>query len=259
MLRHHVEAARRRGGRSPTSRAPQSRAALSTMARSTGWRSVGELAITRRISAVAVCCSSASVSSRLRASELREQPHVLDRDHRLVGEGLEQLDLLVARTARPRPRRRRSTPIGAPSRSIGHAEDASEARRARSVSGRAVLRIRLDVGDVNDRAVEDRPARDGAPARVASGTLRRTASTPSAVKLWCATRWSSSPSNRKTAPHEPRRTAARRSATIASNTGWTSVGELRSPAGSRSSPSAAPAPRSPARGLRERGSSPAAP
>ena len=27
---------------------------------------------------------------------LVEQPHVLDRDHRLVGEGLQQLDLLVA-------------------------------------------------------------------------------------------------------------------------------------------------------------------
>ena len=34
----------------------------------TGWRSVGELEMTRRISAVAVCCSRASVSSRFRAS-----------------------------------------------------------------------------------------------------------------------------------------------------------------------------------------------
>src|SRR3989304_537262 len=33
----------------------------------TGWRSVGELLMTRRISLVAVCCSSASVRSRLRA------------------------------------------------------------------------------------------------------------------------------------------------------------------------------------------------
>ena len=37
------------------------------MASNTGWTSVGELLMTRRISLVAVCCSSASVSSRLRA------------------------------------------------------------------------------------------------------------------------------------------------------------------------------------------------
>ena len=65
------------------------------MVSNTGWTSVGELEMTRRISLVAVCCSSASVRSRLRAFELGEQPHVLDRDHRLVGKGLEQRDLLL--------------------------------------------------------------------------------------------------------------------------------------------------------------------
>ena len=39
------------------SAASQSRAALSATASKTGWISVGELAITRRISLVAVCCS----------------------------------------------------------------------------------------------------------------------------------------------------------------------------------------------------------
>ena len=43
-----------------------SRAAFSASTFITGWRSVGELAITRRISPVAVCCSRASVRSRLR-------------------------------------------------------------------------------------------------------------------------------------------------------------------------------------------------
>ena len=43
-----------------------SRAALSATVSKTGWMSVGELAITCRISLVAVCCSSASVRSRLR-------------------------------------------------------------------------------------------------------------------------------------------------------------------------------------------------
>ena len=49
---------------SVTQPCPRSR----TMASNTGWMSVGELEITRRISAVAVCCSSDSVSSRFRAS-----------------------------------------------------------------------------------------------------------------------------------------------------------------------------------------------
>ena len=57
-------------------------------------RRSGELLMTRRISAVAVCCSSASVRSALRWLQLVEQPRVLDRDDRLVGEGLEQRDLL---------------------------------------------------------------------------------------------------------------------------------------------------------------------
>ena len=47
--------------------ASQSRAALSAMVSSTDWRSVGGEAMTRSTSAVAVCCSSASVTSRLLA------------------------------------------------------------------------------------------------------------------------------------------------------------------------------------------------
>ena len=42
--------------------------ALWAIESNTGWTSVGELLMTRRISAVAVCCSSVSVRSRLRAS-----------------------------------------------------------------------------------------------------------------------------------------------------------------------------------------------
>ncbi len=47
--------------------APHSLPARSAMMSKTGWTSVGELEIARRISLVAVCCSSASVRSRLRA------------------------------------------------------------------------------------------------------------------------------------------------------------------------------------------------
>ena len=52
--------------------------------------------MTLSTSAVAVCCCSDSaqiVGARL---HFVEQPHVLDRDHRLVGEGRHQFDLLVA-------------------------------------------------------------------------------------------------------------------------------------------------------------------
>ena len=65
----------------------QARCALSTMASNTGCTSDGELAITFRMSAVAVCRSSASL-------RLVEQPHVLDGDHRLIGEGPQQLDVV---------------------------------------------------------------------------------------------------------------------------------------------------------------------
>ena len=59
-------------------------------------------------SALAVCCSSASL-------RLVEQPRVLDRDHRLVGKGLQQRDVLVVKAcaairATPMHRRRHRGP-----------------------------------------------------------------------------------------------------------------------------------------------------
>ena len=60
-------------------------------------------AITRRSSPVAVCCSSVSVSSTVPRLQLREEPNVLDRDDRLVGEGLQELDLLSEKGRGPRP------------------------------------------------------------------------------------------------------------------------------------------------------------
>ena len=80
---------------SDASVASHSRAAFCDYVSNTGWISVGELAITPKISLVAVCCSSASVSSRLRACCSLNKPCVLNRDHRLIGEGFEQLDLPV--------------------------------------------------------------------------------------------------------------------------------------------------------------------
>ena len=52
--------------------------------------------MTRRMSLVAVCVSSA-VSLAVARLQLGEQPHVFDGDDGLVGEGLEQLDLLVGK------------------------------------------------------------------------------------------------------------------------------------------------------------------
>ena len=51
--------------------------------------------MTRNTSAVAVCCSKASVSSRVRACSASNKRRVLDRDQRLVGEGRDKLDLLL--------------------------------------------------------------------------------------------------------------------------------------------------------------------
>ena len=72
------------------------------------------------MSRVAVCRSSASL-------RLVEQPHILDRDHGLVGEGLQQLDLLVregaaARLAGDDDRRRSARPPAAAARRAGCAK-----------------------------------------------------------------------------------------------------------------------------------------
>ena len=62
-------------------------------------------------------CAPQLVVSRL---QLCEQPDVLDRDHRLVGEGLEERDLPAGR-GRSRDRATAIEPMGRPSRSIGTA------------------------------------------------------------------------------------------------------------------------------------------
>ena len=73
----------------------ETRTALRAMVSKTGCVSVGDWLMARRMSPVAVCRSSASVSSRLRASSSVKQARVLDGDDGLVGEGLEQLDVAV--------------------------------------------------------------------------------------------------------------------------------------------------------------------
>ena len=75
--------------------------------------------MTLSTSAVAVCCCSDSVRSSVRCLHLVEQPHVLDRDHGLVGEGLHQLDLLLREGPHGSRASGQMTPIDSPSRNSG--------------------------------------------------------------------------------------------------------------------------------------------
>ena len=59
--------------------------------------SVGERLMIPRISAVAVCCSSASRNSALRSPSSLNKPNVLDGDHGLIGEGFEKSNLLIGK------------------------------------------------------------------------------------------------------------------------------------------------------------------
>ena len=131
--------------------APHSRAAFSTTAFMTGWRSVGELAITRRISAVA---SSAARQRTL--LQLLEQADILDCDDRLSGEGLEQLDLPRGEGHRvpPNDGNRPDRPTLPQHR---RHQDGPDAGHPHSLARPGRLRIRLDVGHVHDRPVQDGP------------------------------------------------------------------------------------------------------
>ena len=72
-----------------------SRAALAAIASNTGWTSVGELEITRRISTGDHQDFGRGRLLLERLFRLVEQPHVLDGDDGLVGEGLEEGDLIL--------------------------------------------------------------------------------------------------------------------------------------------------------------------
>jgi hypothetical protein len=63
-----------------------------------------------------------------------EEAHVLDRDHGLVGEGLQEAHEFLRHRARLRPDHG-STPMGSPSRSIGRR------RRAAPATRRAMARV----------------------------------------------------------------------------------------------------------------------
>ena len=162
-----------------------------------------------------------------RLLRLVEQPHVLDRDHRLVGEGLQQLDLLLAERPADSRGRRMIAPIAAPSRSIG-----TIARRsplAGSSPARGAQRSWIGVGRARRvRAASAAPAsRRRACTRASSGIGKRCAirSLPASRRATARRCRSSSSSAKRDAD---RRVATDRAplCRIASNTGCTSVGEL---------------------------------
>ena len=129
------------------------------MVSNTGWMSVGERLMTRRISLVAVCCSSASVRSRVARLQLLEQPHVLDGDDGLVGEGLEQLDLPIGECADLGRGRQDDHADATPSRM-------SMGRRARvRIAGAALgSRCRNSASAMHVHDVDRPRFEDGAPA-----------------------------------------------------------------------------------------------
>ncbi len=98
--------------------APQTRAAFSATVSMTGWRSVGELEITRRISAVAVCCSRASVSSRLRAPSSWNR-RTFSMAITAWSAKVWRSAICVSEKGRPSSRVTLIAPIGLPSRSMG--------------------------------------------------------------------------------------------------------------------------------------------
>ena len=88
-----------------------------TSVSSTVCKSNAERLITLSTSAVAVCCCSDSLRSSVRLHFL-EQPYILDRDHGLVGEGLDKCELPV-RNGCLTPRVKIMTPSATPSRNNG--------------------------------------------------------------------------------------------------------------------------------------------
>ena len=106
----------------------QSRAAFSASVSKTGWRSRLDRADDPSSSLVAVCCSRVVGQLAVARLQLREQAHVLDRDDGLVGEGLEERDLLLGEEADP-GRRTMITPIATPSLSKGTARSFAKPMR----------------------------------------------------------------------------------------------------------------------------------
>ena len=162
-----------------------------------------------------------------RLFRLVEQPHVLDGDDRLGGEGLEQRDLRVGERPRlARPARRRSRRSAAPraaSAPPGRCGSRSTRERARNARR---LRVGLDVGHVDGRRVDhDRRDRGlglatGHRVRRPQGLVRLGSGVVVGARRWTTARRRSGRRARRAAVAQPyrarrrwcRRPAGRRSA-----------------------------------------------
>ena len=102
---------------------------------------------------------------------LVEQPHVLDRDHRLVGEGGHQLDLLVGERAAPCCAYKTSTPIGVAFAQQRHAEQGPDSRRCLCASRKVYSGSARTSANMNGCAFELRLARRPCPGPAAIGCV----------------------------------------------------------------------------------------
>ena len=202
-------------------RRPRELIARVTIVLSTVSRSSVELTA-RLTSPSAVSCSTDRVSSAVRARSSVNSRTFSIGDDRLVGERLEERDLLGGERP-PLPPADRDGADRDPSRSIGTPRTVPPERR-RSRDAR-VLRIRSDVSLLDDSRVENGPAGERASAgRPREEPLRRVSRSRGPPPLWPPCESGARRTGRRyrcSASHSRVALAA-----IASNTGWTSVGEL---------------------------------
>ena len=149
----------------------------------TGWRSVGELLITRRISLVAVCCSSASLRSRLRASSSVNRRTF---SMAMTAWSAKVLSSSICSSENGRTSRA-ATVIDADRSALSqhrHRRDRFGSRTARVDLLVQIVRIELDIGNVDDGAARGSRARTHEPGWGGPGYTRRTSSSASGVKLY---------------------------------------------------------------------------
>jgi hypothetical protein len=92
--------------------------------------------------------------------DLVEQAHVLDRDRRLVGEGLHKLDLLVGERAHLQARQRQEADRDALAQHR-HSEGSTKAAQSLRLD-EGEVRVGLHVGNVDSPAFEQHPSVDRA-------------------------------------------------------------------------------------------------
>ena len=123
------------------------------------WPSEASFSVCTRRSCAVRKSSSDPLSSRGARLHLVEQPHVLDRDHRLVGEGGDQLDLLVGE----RPHRCSDQRHDADWDAFAHERDAEHGTNAAEFlhASERIFGISMNVMNMNRLSFQQRPADAG--------------------------------------------------------------------------------------------------